>query len=599
MVLGWLNKTPTKSPVFVANRVRNILSRVSAEHWSYVATDANPTDYASRGLLPRDLIKKELWWQGPPWLKQPSDQWPRRPDINLERELPELPSMVLVLQTTGNPIWRRYSSFDRLLRTMAWCRRFANNALQRDKEMSPRLTPKELETSRITRLQVCQYQTFPNVLETLRKGKELPSRFSLLSLRPFLDEKGMLRVGGCLKNTGLEFRSVHPLILSRKSPITRLLVEQIHFHANHAGPSTMLSLLAEQFYIPGVKKLVRTISRACVICQKTYAKTAGQMMGQLPADRVKPAPPFSAVGLNFAGPLWCKRGNPRKPTLVKAYACLYICFITKAVHIELVSDLTSETFLASLYRFSARRGCPMKVYSDNGSNFVGVQRELQELYQLLQQKKTQDRIHHWASERQIEWHFSPSRAPHFGGLWEAGVKSMKRLLRKVVGTHRLTFEELTTVLAEAEATMNSRPLLPMDSTPDDGVPALTPGHFLIGRPLKAPSVKVDNTSKESTLTRWNLHLQERTRWKNTQQNLKPGDVVLLKEVDTNRRLWPLARIIKTYPGEDGLTRVADIFCAGKTYKRPIHKLVLLVSEEEPPDHLQGGGCSGFQALSKD
>ena len=176
---------------------------------------------------------------------------------------------------------------------------------------------------------------------------------------------------------------------------------------------------------------------------------------------------------------------------------------------------------------------------------------------------------------------------------------MKRLLRKVVGTHRLTFEELTTVLAEAEATMNSRPLLPMDSTPDDGVPALTPGHFLIGRPLKAPSVKVDNTSKESTLTRWNLHLQERTRWKNTQQNLKPGDVVLLKEVDTNRRLWPLARIIKTYPGEDGLTRVADIFCAGKTYKRPIHKLVLLVSEEEPPDHLQGGGCSGFQALSKD
>ena len=111
-------------------------------------------------------------------------------------------------------------------------------------------------------------------------------------------------------------------------------------------------------------------------------------MGQLPADQVQPAPPFSAVGLDFAGPLWCKRGNPRKPTLVKACACLYICFITKAVHIELVSDLTSEAFLASLYRFSARRGCPTKVYSDNESNFIGAQRELRELYQLLQQKKT-------------------------------------------------------------------------------------------------------------------------------------------------------------------------------------------------------------------
>ena len=141
MVLGWLNKTPTKSPVFVADRVRNILSRVSAEHWRYVATDANPADYASGGLLPRYLIKKELWWQGPPWLKQPSDQWPRHPDINLERELPKLPSVVLVLQTTEDLIWRRYSSFDRLLRTVAWCRRFANNALQRDKEMSSRLTP--------------------------------------------------------------------------------------------------------------------------------------------------------------------------------------------------------------------------------------------------------------------------------------------------------------------------------------------------------------------------------------------------------------------------------------------------------------------------
>ena len=257
-------------------------------------------------------------------------------------------------------------------------------------------------------------------------------------------------------------------------------------------------------------------------------------MGQLPADRVQPAPPFSVVGLDFAGPLWWKRGNPRKPTLVKAYSCLYICFITKAVHIELVSDLTSEAFLASLYRFSARTGCPTKVYSDNGSNFIGVQGELRELYQLLQQKKTQDRIHHWASKRRIEWHFSPSRVPHLGGLWEAEVKSMERSLRKVVGTHHLTFEELTTVLAEAEATMNSRPLLPMDSTPADGVPTLTPGHFLIGRPLKAPPVKVDNTFKESALTHWNLvnrlagdlwarwkrkhlqHLQERTHWKNTQ-----------------------------------------------------------------------------------
>ena len=137
LVLGWLNKAPTKSPVFVANRVRDILSRVSAEHWRYVATDANPADCASRGLLPQDLLKKALWWQGPPWLKQPPDQWPRCPDINLERELPELPSVVLVLQTTEDPLWRRYSSFDRLLRTVAWCRRFTNTPCWEIKRCHP------------------------------------------------------------------------------------------------------------------------------------------------------------------------------------------------------------------------------------------------------------------------------------------------------------------------------------------------------------------------------------------------------------------------------------------------------------------------------
>ena len=143
------------------------------------------------------------------------------------------------------------------------------------------------------------------------------------------------------------------------------------------------------------------------------------------------------------------------------------------------------------------------VYSDNGNNFKGTWGELKQMYDMLASSTTQDLMHH-ATEHQITWKFSPSRAPHFGGLWEAGVKSMKTLLRKIAGTHRLMYEELSIVLIEAKATLNSRPLLSTDYTPEDGVSPLTPGYFLIGRLLHSPPLPVDTTSNPSNLKRWNF-----------------------------------------------------------------------------------------------
>ena len=194
---------------------------------------------------------------------------------------------------------------------------------------------------------------------------------------------------------------------------------------------------------------------------------------------------------------------------------------------------------------------------------------------------------------------------------------MKDLLRKNIGPHNLTFEELNTILVEAEATLNSRPLTAVDSHSPDGASSLTPGHFLIGRPLRAPPVRVDPNSKISTLRRWNLvrhlsadlwqrwnrqylhSLQQREKWKTQQKNLQPGDIVLLKESDLNRRHWPLARIIKVHPGQDGLVRVADIFCNGQEYRRPIQKLVLLVPAKEDPASSGGSVSRPCTGLEKD
>ena len=129
--------------------------------------------------------------------------------------------------------------------------------------------------------------------------------------------------------------------------MTKLLLEEIHIKNKHAGPSTMLAIIAQTDHIPGVKKIVRKLSRQCITCQRVYTKAARQLMGNLPADRATPSLPFSIVGLDFAGPFLCRRGNPRKPMLVKTYVCLFFCFFSKAFHMEVVSELTTDAFMAA------------------------------------------------------------------------------------------------------------------------------------------------------------------------------------------------------------------------------------------------------------
>ena len=402
-----------------------------------------------------------------------------------------------------------------------------------------------------------------------------------------------------MQNSELTAAMMHPIILHRKSRLARLLTEQIHKRAKHAGPATTLSLLSISYYIIGAKRLVRSISRSCIICQRSYARKTGQQMAPLPACRTRPSPPFQLVGVDFAGPFLCRHGHTRRPVIVKTYAAVFVCMAVKAVHLELVSDLSAEAFLSSFKRFIARRGLPTTVYSDNGSNFVGAQRELQATFGLQGASVLQS----FSANQGIDWIFSPGHAPHFGGLWEASVKLMKGLLCKTVGSHQLRFDKLTTILTEIEGVINSRPLSPLDSTPDDGIPALTPGHFLVGRPLLAPPTKAIQ-GKPSLLRRWNLvqHitdeiwirwrreylqlLQNRIKWRKPQHEVKPGDVVLLKDVELFQRQWPLARVESVYPGKDGHTRVVDVRANGHTYRRPIHLLVPLLSTEEE-DSLAG------------
>ena len=232
--------------------------------------------------------------------------------------------------------------------------------------------------------------------------------------------------------------------------------------------------------------------------------------------------------------------------------------------------------------------------SDNGTNFVGASRELRELDQFVRSQKTQQAMSDFCSMQNIDWKFIPERAPHFGGLWEAAVKSMKKHLKCVISDHKLTFEELSTVLSQVEACLNSRPLTPLPDS-EDCIEVLTPGHFLIGQPLEALSDPSGSYHQPiSLLRRWQLvqstvrHFWKRwsaeylitltriNKWHHPSRNIQVGDIVVLKEDNLVATKWPLARVIQTYPGKDNRVRVVTLKTENGIYKRPIHKLVLLL-----------------------
>ena len=601
ITLSWIHTTPSKLKTFVANRVADTTARVPASHWRYVPMAQNPADIASRGADPKELLESTQWWDGPQWLSLSPDNWPVRLDLVKEKEPPDLKPRVMLARPPDEDFSLRFSSYNHMLRIIAWFRRFAANAKTSGTEkrmLEPMLQLQEIEESKRVLLQLSQARHFASDIATLWRSKELPTRSKIADRRPFIDQHRILRVGGRLGRADLEQSAKHPAILHRRDNLSRLMCRHIHELNQHIGPTGLLGLLSSDYRIVGAKYLVREISRSCVTCRKVYARTSEQLMGQLPPTRLTPAPAFTHVGADFAGPFTLKKGHTRKPTFIKAYVCLFICLSMKAIHLELVMDLTVEAFVACLKRFVARRGCPETLHTDNGTNFVGARKEISALYDLLESHDTQEKFGLCCTVQRIQWTHTPGRAPHFGGIWESAVRSMKTLLLKSVGVQRLTSEEFYTVLAEVEATLNSRPLVPLDSTPTDGVQALTPGHFLVGRPLRALPEKTDQTSSISSLRRWNLcqrlsaefwsrwskeyiHLLHRHhKWRHTKPDMRVGDIVLLKDQELFSRSWPLARVEKSHPDEDGLVRVATVRTEKGTYLRPITKLVPLLSEGE-------------------
>ncbi|XP_055912928.1 uncharacterized protein LOC129946684 [Eupeodes corollae] len=605
IVLHWLAAAPKKWSVFIGNRTSEILTSIPFKSWNHVRSASNPADAATRGLLPSILKKTSIWWEGPGWLSKDRDQWPSSgyspDDIETqyleERKTNKIAKVFLLNHNSNHPfeiIINNSSSWLKVVRVAAYVFRFTKNYFSpKELQKLDPLSTIELSFAKIQIIKYVQSSLFNSEIQCLNSKKELHSKSRLKGLNPFIDSSGVLRVGGRLEYSNLTYSEKHPIILCKSHRIAKLIAVLTHRNHLHAGASLLFALIKQNFYILGCRNLARKVVRECIGCIRQQKATTKQLMGNLPSDRIRYARPFSRVGCDYAGPITLRLNRGRNPKFVKAYIALFVCFVTKAIHIELVGDLTSTAFLSALDRFVARRGKPSEIWSDNGTNFVGAKRLLNEMYNLLCSQQHNNIIIDHLAKDNVEWKFIPPSSPHFGGLWESGVRSVKLHLKRVIGDTKLTYEDMYTLLVKIEALLNSRP---MWQNSDVDPVALTPAHFLIGEPYTAvPQPDLYNNSI-SIKTNWSLlqamvqgfwkqwhsefltSLQHRSKWQTPQPNLEVDDIVLLKEPNLPPSKWLLGRIIQTHPGKDDKCRVVTVRTKFGDYVRPTIKVARLCSE---------------------
>ena len=603
IVLWYVNHTEKRFQTYVANRVAKILSHTKATQWRHVPTELNPGDDASRGLAADELLTDDRWKHGPGFLKEDSHRWPQTPSLNSDEceKQAELKRPVQAYATGSmktqmdapddsfgaGKLLLYHSSWFRLRKAVAWHRRMIllmkhlgskkmNRPDRTDVPTGP-LKPKELQAAETAILRLTQ--------------RSLPHDKTMLALGPALSDDGLKRVTGRLGQAKVQDEAKHQVLLPAGDHVTRLIVQEAHQKAGHAGVERVMADLRQRYWLEGGRSDVRAVVGSCVTCRRIRGKLGMQLMADLPESRTKAGePPFSRTGVDYFGPLEVKRGR----STIKRYGCLFTCFSTRAIHLEVAFSMDTDSFLNALMRFEARRGQPKEIWCDNGTNFIGAQAELKRTIQGWDKTKIDQ---HMLRQATI-WHFNPPGASHMGGVWERQIWSVRSALVGLGGGHILDDEGLLTLMTMVEGIVNSRPITRLSDDPEDDRP-LTPNHLL--RLAPAPTVPPgDFTWKDTYRRRWLQvqaiadefwdrwlkeylpTLQARQRWTKTERNFEPGDLVLLSQAGTPRNRWPLGLVVDIRRSWDGLVRSVVVKTSSGEYTRPITRLCLLEGAVNDP-----------------
>ena len=589
ITLQYINNESRRFKTYVANRVSEIRDVSKPSQWRHCPGSLNPADDASRGLSVHQLLSSERWFSGPAFLSEPEEEWPQAdfgelPEDDLEVKN-EKPIFTLTASGKLHELLVRYSSWTVLQKRVAWLLKFkAYLRHRRDNNVDDGvkyLTTEDLERATGAIVKLVQNEVYQEEIGDLKKRRNVKSSSGIVRLRPVL-VNGVLRVGGRISEAPIALEGKFPMIVPPKHHVTQLLIQAFHQKLAHAGQDHILAQLREQFWIPKGRSAVRKVVRSCLTCKKQRAVRMEQMMANLPAFRTTAYEPcFTHTGVDYFGPLNVKRGR----SVVKRWGAIFTCLNSRAVHLEVATSLETDCFINVFRRFINRRGLPKCMYSDNGSNFVGAEREITTAIEDWNQKQIQDEL----LQKGCQWVFQPPRASHASGVWERLIRSTRTALKVILGNSLVDEEVLTTVLTEVESILNSRPLSPASDDPNDCEP-LTPNHLLLQRPVH--TLPPGSFVKEDIFVRkkwrqaqiladhfWKIvvpALQERQKWHRPRRNAEVGDLVLLVDEPLPRGQWRMGRVVKVVPGRDGLVRTVEVKTGASTsLVRPIQKLCLL------------------------
>ena len=567
-IISWINSDPLQYKAFVANRLTEIQELVPPVCWLHVPGVYNPADIASRGAMASELTSSDYWFKGPSWLSQ-YVKFPKTDDVALlivEEEFLEKSGLAPnsnIFNFESSSLTYVINCVARVLRFIHNCRSTPSNRLYGS------LTSTETTAAQLQLWRCVQQERYGQEIAHLKSGKPILRTSSLCKLNPFLDDQGILRVTGRVENSDLCYSTKHPIIIPPGN-ISKLIIRDQHINMHHAGIETVITTLRKKFWIIHVHRQTKQIIKFCISCQRHDSRACNEIAAPLPRDRVSKAPPFYITGIDYAGPLFCKDYPSQK-----LYILLFTCGVVRALHLELTESLQTSEFIYALRRFTARRGVPARIYSDNARTFTSASTQMSTVFGV----------------HAPEWIFITPRAPHHGGWWERLVRSVKSCLRKSLGQKCITKKELETILIEIEHTVNSRPLTRLYGQPGDEGP-ITPSHFLLEQPLERPlnddlmplsaaELSQKYHTRQFALSKFWKKWKEQyiTNLPPVVQNFKNGssvevgDLVLIRDENIGSRLeWPLARVLRVYPGRDGRIRSVDVKTRKSVICRPIQKL---------------------------